>query len=66
VFFLRNSLYLITFNSDEDPKSKSSKNNLTEVLDQILLKIRFVNDRVLYAYGVKSLANTKQLEEVSM
>ena len=49
-----------------DPKSKSSKRNLTEVLDEILLKIRFVSDRALYAYEHKSLANTKQLEEVSM
>jgi hypothetical protein len=49
-----------------DSKFKSSKRNLTEVLDQILLKIRFVNDRALYAYEQKSLANTKQLEEVSI
>jgi len=49
-----------------DPKSKSSKRNLSEVLDQILLKTRFVNDRALYAYEQKSLANTKQLEEVSV
>jgi len=49
-----------------DPKSKSSRRNLTEVLDQILLKTRFVNDRALYAYEQKSLANTKQLEEVSV
>jgi len=49
-----------------DPKSKSSSRNLTEFLDQILLKIRFVNDRALYAYEQKSFANTKQLEEVNL
>ena len=49
-----------------DPKSKSSKRNLSEVLDQILLKTRFVNGRALYAYEQKPLVNTKQLEEVSM
>ena len=52
--------------SDYDPKSKSSIRNLTEVLDQILLKTRFVNGRALYAYEQKPLVNTKQLEEVSM
>ena len=52
--------------SDYHPKSKSSIRNLTEVLDQILLKTRFENDRGVFAYEEKSLANTKQLEEVSM